>query len=98
MDGGKIHSIQVAQDKAFTAASARRPTHELAALAQPGQPLFGLNVAVSGRFCVVGGGLPVIVDEQVVGGIGVSSGTPAQDLECATAGLAAFDPSKTAAA
>ncbi|GAA0322678.1 heme-binding protein [Sphingomonas oligophenolica] len=98
MDGGKIHSIAVAQDKAFTAASARRPTDELAALAQPGQPLFGINVAVSGRFCVVGGGLPVIVEGQVVGGIGVSSGTPAQDLECAAAGLAAFHGAQTAVA
>jgi len=87
MDGGKVHSIQVAMDKAFTAASARRPTHEIATLAQPGQPLFGINVAIGGRFSIVGGGIPVIVDGTVVGGVGVSSGTPAQDLECATAGV-----------
>ena len=39
---------------------------------------------------VVGGGLPVIVDGEVVGGIGVSSGTPVQDREVAQAGLDAF--------
>jgi uncharacterized protein GlcG (DUF336 family) len=90
MDGGKVHSVQVAMDKAFTAASARRATHEIATVAQPGQPLFGINTAVNGRFSIVGGGLPVLVNGDVVGAIGVSSGTPAQDLDCATAGVAAF--------
>lgn len=90
MDGGKIHSIQVAMDKAFTAASARRPTHELSELGQPGAPLFGLNVTLGGRFCIVGGGMPVTVDGHVVGAVGISSGTPAQDRECAAAGVAAF--------
>ena len=87
MDGGKSHSIHVALDKAFTAASARRGTHELAALAQPEQPLFGINAAVGGRFSIVGGGLPVAAGDIVVGGIGVSSGTPQQDQACAAAGI-----------
>jgi len=39
---------------------------------------------------VVGGGLPVIVDGEVVGGIGISSGTPAQDQACAQAGIDKF--------
>lgn len=39
---------------------------------------------------IVGGGLPVVVEGAVVGGIGVSSGTPAQDREVAEAGIAAF--------
>jgi uncharacterized protein GlcG (DUF336 family) len=39
---------------------------------------------------VVGGGLPVIVDGEVVGGIGLSSGTPMQDMECAQAGIDHF--------
>jgi len=39
---------------------------------------------------VVGGGLPVVVEGDVVGGIGVSSGTPMQDREVAEAGIAAF--------
>lgn len=90
MNGGKIHSIQVAIDKAFTAASARCPTHELAELGQPGAPLFGLNVTLGGRFCIVGGGVPVVVVDEVVGAVGVSSGTPAQDRECATAAVAAL--------
>lgn len=90
MDGGKIHSIQVAMDKAFTAASARRGTDELADLAQPGQPLFGFNAALGGRICVVGGGVPILADGVVVGAVGVSSGTPVQDRDCAVAGASAF--------
>jgi len=90
MNGGKIHSIQVSIDKAFTAASARRPTHELAELGQPGAPLFGLNAALGGRICIVGGGIPVVVEGEVVGAVGVSSGTPAQDRECAAAAVAAL--------
>lgn len=87
MDGGKITSITVAQDKAFTAAAARKATHEYNAACVPGNLVFGIHTAVGGRLSVVGGGLPVTVDGQVVGGIGLSSGTPQQDMDCAQAGI-----------
>ena len=90
MDGGKVTSTTIAQDKAFTAAGAKRATHEYGAASQPGSPAYGINSAIGGRLLVVGGGLPVTVDGEVVGGIGLSSGTPAQDLECAQAGIAFF--------
>lgn len=90
MDGGKIHSIQLSMDKAFTAASARKATHEYNAACTPGSLVFGIHTALGGRISVVGGGFPVTVDGEVVGGIGVSSGTPQQDMECAQAGLEAF--------
>jgi uncharacterized protein GlcG (DUF336 family) len=44
------------------------------------------------RLTLLGGGLPIIVNGQVVGGIGASGGTIAQDIEVADAGLAAFRP------
>ena len=44
---------------------------------------------------VVAGGLPVLLDGEVVGSIGVSSGSPAQDLEVAEAGLRAFTESNS---
>lgn len=91
MDGGKIHSIQLSMDKAFTAASARKATHEYNAACTPGSLVFGIHTALGGRISVVGGGFPVTVDGEVVGGIGVSSGTPQQDMECAQAGLQAFE-------
>lgn len=90
MDGGKVTSTTIAIDKAFTAAAARKATHEYGESSQPGKPAFGIHSAISGRLMIVGGGLPVIVDGDVVGGIGLSSGTPAQDMQCAQAGLDHF--------
>lgn len=90
MDGGKVTSTTIAIDKSFTAAAAKKATHEYGAISQPEGPTHGINSAIGGRLMVVGGGLPVVVDGEVVGGIGVSSGTPAQDQEVAQAGIDAF--------
>jgi uncharacterized protein GlcG (DUF336 family) len=68
MDGGKISSISIAIDKAFTAAAARRGTHIYNQLCVPGQPTFGIHVTNGGRFSVIGGGLPVTSKGVVVGG------------------------------
>lgn len=87
MDGGKVTSITISADKAYTAAAARKATHEYNAVNVPGNLAFGIHTEVGGRVSSVGGGLPVVVDGEVVGGIGLSSGTPAQDMECAEAGL-----------
>lgn len=93
MDGGKIHSITLAQDKAFTAASARKGTHEYNEACIPGgdNHLFGIHTGLGGRLCIVGGGYPISVNGEVVGGIGVSSGAPSQDMSCAQAGIAHFE-------
>lgn len=90
MDGGKISSVTIAQDKAYTAAAARKATHDYNAACVPGSLVFGIHTSMGGRLCVVGGGLPVSVDGEVVGGIGLSSGTPQQDMECAQAGIDHF--------
>lgn len=94
MDGGKVTSTVIAQDKAYTAAAAKKATHEYGDASQPGKPAYGINSAIGGRLMVVAGGLPVIVDGAVVGGIGLSSGTPAQDLECAEAGIRHFEANR----
>lgn len=90
MDGGKIGSVTIAQNKAMTAAIQRKTTADYNTACVPGNLAFGIHTQLEGRFCVVGGGLPVFEDEQVVGGIGVSSGSPEQDIECAEAGIAHF--------
>ena len=90
MNGGKISSISIAIDKAFTAAAARNATHVYNQLCQPGQPTFGIHITNNGHFCIIGGGLPVKVRGEVVGGIGVSSGTALQDIEVAEAALRYF--------
>jgi Uncharacterized protein, possibly involved in utilization of glycolate and propanediol len=87
MDGGKITSAIIAQDKAYTSAGAKRTTESYGIASQPGNPAYGINSAIGGRLLVVAGGLPVIIDDEVVGAIGVSSGTPAQDTVCAQAGI-----------
>lgn len=90
MNGGKAHSIIVAQDKAFTAGSGRKATHEYNAANIPGSLVFGIHTECGGRMSSVGGGIPVEVDGEFVGGIGASSGTPQQDIEVAQAGLDYF--------
>ena len=91
MEGGKIPSITIAIDKSYTAAGTRKATHDLAEASLPGNPVFGLTSTVGGRIIVIAGGLPVVVAGKVIGAIGVSSGTPAQDLLVAEAGMVAFE-------
>ena len=90
MDGGKVSSISIAIDKAFTGAVARRGTHIYNQLCVPGQPTFGIHVTNGGHFSVIGGGLPVWVNGEIVGGVGVSSGSAEQDQVCAEAAIEFF--------
>ena len=87
MEGGKVTSTTIAIDKAFTASAAKKATHEYGASSQPGAPAYGINSAIGGRLIVVGGGLPVLHDGNVVGAVGISSGTPAQDQAVAQAAI-----------
>ncbi len=87
MDDARVTSIDVAISKAFTAACARRATHEYAAVAGAGGPAFGIHVSNQGRFMIVGGGLPIFVNGVIAGGVGCSSGSPEQDREVAQAGI-----------
>ncbi len=90
MNGGKAHSVQVSMDKAFTAGSARKATHEYNAACVPGSLAFGIHTECGGRLSTVGGGFPVQVEGDHLGGIGASSGTPQQDMEVAQAGIDYF--------
>lgn len=90
MDGGKVSSISIAIDKAFTGAAARKGTHVYNQLCQPGEPTFGIHITNGGRFSIIGGGLPIVVDGEVVGGIGVSSGTAGEDQIVAEAAVEQF--------
>lgn len=94
MPAAKLTSISIAIDKAFTAAGHRVPTstYSTGPMAKnflPGGPGFGIQNSNGGRFCVIGGGLPIEVQGRVVGAIGVSTGTPGQDEEVARAGVEA---------
>ena len=82
MDGAKQLSVKLSDDKAYTAAMSKRPTHEYNEMCQPGSLVFGIHTSMDGRFSTVGGGYPVIVDGAVVGAIGVSGGAAEQDMYC----------------
>jgi len=90
MNGGKISSSTVAQDKAFTAGAARKSTEDYNKVCIPGSLAFGIHTEVGGRLSTVGGGIPVFDGDDCVGSIGVSSGTPQQDIDCAQAGIDHF--------
>ncbi|CAN5814236.1 heme-binding protein [soil metagenome] len=89
MDGGKPTSVEIAINKAFTAACHRRPTHTYTN-AQPGQEAFGIMNMHQGRFSIFVGGWPIEVDGEVVGGVGVSGGHTAEDIACCKAAIAAL--------
>ena len=87
MQGAKLTSIDISINKAFTAAGHKVATHTYKEMVWPGGAAFGINNSNGGRFTVIGGGLPIKVDGEVVGAIGCSTGTPAQDQEVAQAGV-----------
>ena len=90
MDGAWVASIDIAIDKAFTSAGRGLTTRKIGEMAQPGQPLFGINTTNGGRIVIFAGGIPLMRDGEVVGAVGVSGGTPDEDHEVAEAGVAAF--------
>jgi uncharacterized protein GlcG (DUF336 family) len=89
-DGALIGSIDLAIDKAVTARIFDKTTAELAGLAQPGQPLFGIQESNSGKVVVFGGGVPIKFKGTVVGAVGASAGTVEQDIAVCEAALAAL--------
>jgi uncharacterized protein GlcG (DUF336 family) len=90
MDGAWLGSIDIAQNKAYTARAFDMSTKDLAPLSQPNQPLFGINASNQGQLIVFAGGIPLTSGDDVVGAVGVSGGSVEQDHEVAEAGVAAF--------
>lgn len=94
MDGARITGPQIAWNKAFTASGHKRSTHLFNRApngpALPGNEAFGIQWSFDGRFAVFVGGFPIVVDGEVVGGIGLSGGNGEQDTACGLAGLQAL--------
>jgi len=91
MDGAWLGSIDIAQNKAYTARSFDMSTKDLGPLAQPNQPLFGINASNQGQLIIFAGGIPLENGGEIAGAIGVSGGSVEQDQEVAEAGVAAFN-------
>ena len=90
MDGALLASIDISLNKAYTAVATKMATSDLSAASQPGQPLFGIHGCDNGRIVIFGGGHPLLLNNEVVGGIGASGGSVEEDMACAQAGDAVF--------
>lgn len=90
VDGAPLPSILIASNKAWTAARERKPSKELGQAAR--DPKDGFDMAYFGdpRYVGWGGGLPVRVNGEVVGAVGVSGLPEAEDMELAQIGAAAI--------
>ena len=89
MDGAALLSVQIAQDKAYTAISWGMATHEWYDFVKDDPPLLH-GIIKTDRLIVFGGGYPIKTDAGIIGGIGVSGGHYTHDMEVAQAGLAAL--------
>jgi uncharacterized protein GlcG (DUF336 family) len=87
LDGAPLGGVEIAPAKARMAASFGYPTQAFRDMAKEDHG-FGAAVAgVLGNATILGGGLPIMVDGQLVGGLGVSAGMEDQDVEIAEAAL-----------
>ncbi|WP_244864041.1 GlcG/HbpS family heme-binding protein [Paraburkholderia aspalathi] len=90
-DGALIGSISLAINKAVTARIFEKTTADLAELAQAGMPLFGIQESGVGQVVIFGGGIPIVINGNIVGAVGTSAGTVEQDIAVAEAALAAIE-------
>jgi len=93
MNGARITGPEIAIAKAFTASGHKRSTH---LFNQPGGPAtttgeaFGIHAMIPGKFAIFVGGFPIVVNGEVIGGVGVSGGNGEQDTAVGTAALRAL--------
>ena len=90
MDNAPVGCIQISMGKAYTAAVLKTATDKLSHVCQPGQELYGLQILNGGQFVIFGGGFPLVKADKVIGALGVSGGSLAEDMEIARAGIEAF--------
>jgi uncharacterized protein GlcG (DUF336 family) len=90
MDAADLVTITLARDKAYTALANRMPTGDLAPIVQPGAEFYGYESTAGGRTIVFAGGMPLELDGVLVGALGVSGGSAAEDQRAADAGVRAF--------
>jgi len=90
MDRARPITVEMALNKAYTAASFQQPTKELSGIAS--QEWFqSLVVSSSGRIMPGAGALPVVEGGNIVGAVAVAGGTEDQDQRCAEVALASYE-------
>ena len=94
MDGARVTGPQISWNKAFTASTHKRSTHLFNkppnGPALPGNEAFGIQFSFEGKFAIFVGGFPVCINEEIVGGIGMSGGNGDEDTKVGLAALQAL--------
>ena len=92
MDDSFIASYDIAFGKAYTVVSLKMSTSKLKKLAEPGGSLYGIQFTNGGKIVIFGGGEPLYNKKgELIGGLGVSGGTEAQDTALAEYGKKVFE-------
>lgn len=86
MDGAPLSSIQIAMNKAYTAARERKPSYEVGQKARDPERGFPMTNFGELRYTTWGGGLPVVIEGQVVGAVAISGLPESVDMEIAELG------------
>jgi uncharacterized protein GlcG (DUF336 family) len=90
MDGTPVLSLEIAQNKAFSAAAYNRATHEWYDRLKNDPPL-EMGLVHTERLVVYGGGYPIKLNDELIGGIGVSGGHYTHDMQVCEAALAVLE-------
>jgi len=90
VDGAPVTSVQIATNKAYTAARDRKPSRQIGQSLR--DPQKGFDIAYYGDPKILGwgGGLPVLLDDAVIGAVGVSGLPEMEDIELAQLGVDAI--------
>jgi len=87
MDDALLASIDISQNKAYTANALKMSTDQVSELAKEQGSLFGIQFTNKNKIVTFGGGYPIKINGAIVGGVGVSGGTAEQDMSVAQAAL-----------
>lgn len=90
VDDASFGTVEIAQNKAYTAAALRAPTEKWMEVTQPGAELYGLERSTSRPLVLFAGGIPIIDNGVVIGGVGVSGGPADTDIAIARAMVSAI--------
>jgi len=87
MDGAIRGSIDISRNKAYTAAFFNTTTEELGKLSGPGKDLYGIEITNRGQVVTFPGGMPLVINGKIVGGLGISGGSMKEDKEVCLSGI-----------
>lgn len=86
MDHAFIASYDVALSKAYTVVALKMSTEALKAKSLPGESLYGIQFSNQGKLSILGGGIPLIFNNKVIGGLGISGASEEEDIQLAHLG------------